>query len=139
MVTGYKETCEKGVPTIFSPVTHFSSLISDILYSSFISDTLYSYLISDTLYSSLISDTLYSSLISDTLYGSLIFDTLYSSLISDTLQVTNPKHTTGPLSQIHYRFLIPNTLQRPHNTIHPLNIANIHNINLIPTTPFNIF
>ncbi len=29
--------------------------------------------------------------------------------------------------------------QRPLDTIHPLNIANIHNINLIPTTPVNIF
>ncbi len=28
---------------------------------------------------------------------------------------------------------------RPHDTIHPLIIANIHNIYLIPTIPLNIF
>ncbi len=39
---------------------------------------------------------------------------------------------TGVL-HIYYR-----CLNRPHDTIHPLNIANIRNIDLLPATPFNI-
>ncbi len=35
--------------------------------------------------------------------------------------------------------VLPFLDMRPHDTIHPLNVANIRNIDLLPTTPLNIF
>ncbi len=35
--------------------------------------------------------------------------------------------------------LVQSDTKKPHDTIYPLNIANIHNIDLIPATPLSIF